>query len=249
MHGTLPDKQRMTVWRAKQIAGTLSFPSKMPSTSYDLPATACILGAKLAKIEGTACSSCYALHGGGRYSMANAQKGMHYRLRSLGHPQWVEAMVFLLKRTHSKSAIRVDLGLVGVRLQRHGGSRFKWATPGFHRWHGSGDLQSIEHFANICEVARQTPKIAHWLPTQELGFVRRYVTSDGVIPCNLAVRVSSIMVDDPAPRRSWPLTSEVFAENIPAGAHICPAPHQGRVCGSCRACWSADVPHVGYAQH
>lgn len=42
----------MKIHEAKKIAGSLGFPSKMPGTSYGLPAQACILGAKLAKLPG-----------------------------------------------------------------------------------------------------------------------------------------------------------------------------------------------------
>ena len=46
---------------AKEITGGLSKPSKMPGPSYNLPAAACITGAKLAKVPGTVCYGCYAL--------------------------------------------------------------------------------------------------------------------------------------------------------------------------------------------
>lgn len=234
----------MKISEAKRTAGTLSFPSKMPSTSYDIPATACVLGAKLARIPGTICSSCYVLSGHGMYLRANAVKGMQRRLQSLAHPNWTEALVVLLKRQHGKKTFRVDLGFAGIRA----GRRFRENVSGHHRWHGSGDLQSVDHFAKICEVARRTPKIKHWLPTTELGIVRRYIDNGGTIPANLVVRVSSIMTDG-THRRRWPLTSSVFSEQPPPNAHICPAPTQGHVCGSCRACWSPEVAHVAYQQH
>ena len=239
---------RMSLAEARRIVGSLSFPSKLPSTSFDIPATACVVGSKFAKIPGTACSQCYALGGKAKYQMANAVKGSQRRLAGLHHPLWVLAMVRLLAHYHSKPRIKVDLGITGLRLQRKGGSRFRWNEPGFHRWHGSGDLQSTEHFAAICSVAAATPKIAHWLPTQELGMVKEYLKRGGSIPDNLVVRVSSIMVNDPV-RRAWLTTSSVFGGEPPADAWKCPAPSQGHVCGSCRACWSHDVAHVAYELH
>ncbi len=238
----------MKIGEAKRIAGTLSFPSKMPGTSYNLPAQACITGAKLAKIPGTACASCYALHGGGFYSRGNAVKGQRRRLVAINDPRWTAAMVEILLHAHASGRIRVDLGLVGVRLQRLGGSRWRYNEAGFHRWHDSGDIQSVEHFAKICEVARRTPKIKHWLPTQELGFVRRFLARGGELPGNLVVRVSNVMIDS-SPRRNWPHTSSVFRLQPPDGAHRCPAPTQGNRCGDCRACWSSDVAHVAYELH
>jgi hypothetical protein len=79
---------------AKQITGGLSKPSKMPGPSYNLPATACQTGAKLAKVPGSVCSGCYALKG--RYRFPNVQKALNRRLNSLNHPQWIEAMVVLI---------------------------------------------------------------------------------------------------------------------------------------------------------
>ena len=79
---------------AKQITGGLSKPSKMPGPSYNLPATACRTGAKLAKVPGSVCSGCYALKG--RYRFPNVQKALNRRLNSLNHPQWIEAMVVLI---------------------------------------------------------------------------------------------------------------------------------------------------------
>ena len=79
---------------AKEITGGLSKPSKMPGPSYNLPAIACITGAKLAKIPGTVCHGCYALKG--RYRFSNVRLALARRLESLQHPRWVEAMTALI---------------------------------------------------------------------------------------------------------------------------------------------------------
>ena len=80
---------------AKEITGGLSAPSKMPGPSYNLPAAACITGAKLAKIPGTVCYGCYALKG--RYRCSNVRLALARRLESLKHPRWVEAMTALIQ--------------------------------------------------------------------------------------------------------------------------------------------------------
>ncbi len=67
---------------ARQITGGLSAPSKMPGPSYNLPATQCITGAKLAKIPGSVCHGCYALKG--RYRFNNVKAAMARRLEALG---------------------------------------------------------------------------------------------------------------------------------------------------------------------
>ena len=80
---------------AKKITGGLSAPSKMPGPSYNLPATQCITGAKLAQVPGSVCHGCYALKG--RYRFNNVKAAMARRLEALGHPDWIAAMTVLIK--------------------------------------------------------------------------------------------------------------------------------------------------------
>ena len=126
---------------ARQITGGLSKPSKMPGPAHNLPAVACKTGAKLVKIPGSVCAGCYALKG--RYRFRNVQDALQRRLQALDHPQWVEAMIVLIKP-------------------------HKW-----FRWHDSGDLQSLEHLQNIFRVCRSTPGTQHWMPTREAQILKR----------------------------------------------------------------------------
>jgi len=79
---------------AKEITGGLSKPSKMPGPSFNLPATACITGAKLVNVKGSTCSGCYALKF--RYNFKKAKKAMARRLAKLHDPRWVDSMVTLI---------------------------------------------------------------------------------------------------------------------------------------------------------
>ena len=79
---------------ATAITGGLSAPSKMPGPSMNLPAVACITGAKLVKVAGSTCSGCYALKG--RYRFPNVKDAMARRLSRLHDPRWIEAMVTLI---------------------------------------------------------------------------------------------------------------------------------------------------------
>ena len=81
---------------ATQITGGLSAPNKMPGPSINLPAVACITGAKLAKVRGSTCSGCYALKG--RYRFPNVKEAMNRRLAKLHDPRWIEAMVTLIDK-------------------------------------------------------------------------------------------------------------------------------------------------------
>ena len=79
---------------ARLITGGLSAPNKMPGPSINLPAVACITGAKLVKVKGSTCSGCYALKG--RYRFKNVRDAMQRRLDKLHDPRWVESMVTLI---------------------------------------------------------------------------------------------------------------------------------------------------------
>jgi len=238
----------MNIKEAKAIAGSLGYPSKMPGTSYGIPAQACITGAKLAKVPGSTCSSCYALKG--NYIFRGVKKSQAARLEAIRHESFVEAMVVLLTAAHARG-----------RNPKTGETMDK-----FHRWHDSGDLQSRDHLARICAVARATPWLRHWLPTREGQIVKAFVRDGGTIPANLTIRLSATMIDGAAPT-AWPQTSTVHSDNLtlrastwtaivardaepaaPVG-HVCPAPQQGNKCGECRACWSADVANVSYHVH
>ena len=130
----------MYKYEAERITGGLSAPGKMPEGSYNLPATACQTGAKLRLIPDTPCYKCYAFKGNYvRYPAV--QKALQRRLKSLDHPQWVEAMTVLVKG------------------QKH------------FRWHDSGDIQSVDHLKKIFEVCKRTPDTKHWLPTQERKYL------------------------------------------------------------------------------
>jgi Gene product 88 len=215
----------MTIKAATAIAGSLGYPSKMPGTSYGISAHACHVGAKLAKVPGSVCFGCYALKG--NYKRSSVTIAHERRIASLSNPAWTMAMVTLLTAAHKPGA----------------------KGAGWHRWHDSGDLQSIEHLTKICAVASATPHIRHWLPTRELAMVTRYVANGGTVPQNLTIRVSATMVDGNA-TKAWPTTSGVHHKSAPPdGTNVCPAPTQGNECRDCRACWQRGVEHVSYHKH
>ena len=209
----------MLAVEAREIAGTLSNPSKMPSKGTSTPAWECNVGARLRNVKGSTCADCYATKG--RYVMPTVNDAMVKRFNGLRHPRWVDAMVKLI-----------------------GGLR----EPYF-RWHDSGDLQGIWHLANIVKVATLTPTVHHWIPTREYAVVKAYMDSGGTIPSNLVIRQSAPMVDGPPPQSRYGLpTSTVHKDGAPIGRK-CPAANQDGECKDCRACWNADVPNVSYGIH
>lgn len=233
----------MNLTEAKKIIGSMGFPRKMPGTSYGISANACKAGAELAKIPRTICSDCYALRD--QMSWPNVQKAYMRRLEAISNPLWIYAMVHVLNHLHAEPTYRIDLGLrPGPKLRRLG-SRYRMNPMGFHRWHDSGDIQSVEHLEKIVEVCRQTPNIKHWLPTREISILRAW---GGEVPDNLTIRVSATMIDG-APPKGWLHTSTVHTTTPPSDAYECPAYRQHHECGACRACWSNNVPVVSYLQH
>ena len=220
----------MTKAAAERIAGTMGFAGKMPGTTYGIPAKACHTGGKLAQIPGTVCADCYALKG--NYIYPSVEKSQETRLASIDSPHWENAMVMLLNWHMAKGVNRK-----GEKIDtKH------------HRWHDSGDIQSEAHLDKICNVARRTPKVNHWLPIKELKMLLSYVAKGNTIPGNLVIRVSGTNVDGPATKQ-WKHTSVVYTETSPKGAHRCVAPDHDGHCGPCRACWSHDVAQTAYLKH
>lgn len=219
----------LTLKAAQDIAGSIGFPSKMPGTSYGISAESCVTGSKLAKIPGSVCYGCYALKG--NYIYPSVKTAHAKRESGIDSPHWVAAMVAIIQWS-----------------QRNGKNRQgEPIALGYHRWHDSGDLQSESHLAKICDVARQTPAIRHWLPTRELAMVKAYQANGGIVPKNLVIRVSATMVDGPA-TKAWSTTSTVHESSKPRG-RTCPAPTQDNACGDCRACWNPRVKNVSYHKH
>ena len=207
----------MKVKEIERRIGTLSDPSKMPCYGHSTPAEDCITGSKLAKLEGTICSICYANKG--RYRFPNVQKALKKRKRAIKLKGWVSMMTDLI--------------------------RFK-EKSGFFRWKDSGDVGSVDELKKIAQIARNLPDIVFWLPTREYAFVRQYMEQYGAFPDNLTVRLSAYMIDGPPPialavKLGLP-TSGVSSDDD----CNCPAPKQGHKCLDCRACWDKGVNNINY---
>jgi hypothetical protein len=206
-----------TIKQLQAIVGSLSSPSKMPGWAYGIPAQNCILGSILAKKKGSVCFSCYALKG--MYTFPVVKAAQRKRLESISQPNWVDTMTELIGKKYRKVT---------------GSGRV-------FRWHDSGDLQSVEHFSKIVEIANNLPDIRFWIPTRERKIVQSF---KGEIPSNLVVRISMQMVGQEAVKSSYP-QSTVDAEK----GFQCPAPNQENSCGDCRACWNPEIPSVNYHKH
>ena len=207
----------MLVKEAKELGVISTKNTKMGSTTFAIDAFACKVGSKLAKIEGTPCFSCYARKLQKlRPSVDTGWKANLAKWNASDPILWIKAMAFQIER---------------------------YNVDGFHRWFDSGDLQSLEMLDAIVEVAKATPQIKHWLPTQERGIVKQYRKP---IPDNLIIRVSASMVNGDKP--SFDHASQVFYKVDPKGFE-CGASKRGNACGPCKACWDKSIDFISYPKH
>lgn len=239
-------KGKLTIGEAVAIAGVLGKPSKMPGYSYGLSALLCHRGSEMSKVPGSICSACYALTDW-YLTWRPLHKGQARRFAGLQHPQWEDAMVLQIEH-------------------------FTTREVPFFRWHDSGDLQGVWHLERIVRVCERTPWVKHWLPTRQYEYVRDFLAAGGVIPPNLTIRLSALMIDAEPPRelpgvplRPGDIVIPPELYHLPtstvhtAGAELplqgkgciqCAADkHTAYKCLNCRACWDPRVRNVSYAEH
>ena len=160
----------MNIKTAKKVTGHksgLGKPSKMPGYSTSIPASACKMGMKLAKVAGSVCSDCYAMKG--NYMFPSVVTGLISRLKALHDPRWVEGMTKLV-------------------------GHYTDPDDPFFRIHDSGDFQSVEHILQWVAVARALPWVKFWAPTREKSMVKLARAMAGEWPENLVIRLSAPMV-------------------------------------------------------
>ncbi len=208
--------------------GRLATPEKMPCHSYNLPTTTCRVGSTLRSVKGTVCSKCYG-HNRGRYAYPFVRKASERRYAALmadapnGFVNWVRDMVTCINY---------------------------YERSGYFRWHDIGDLQSAAHLDAICDVARQTPNVQHWLPTREYKLLRDWRASGNHEPDNLTIRVSGLLIDRECPKvcdfpRGSVVTQWGNAEGVPCTAQST----ERATCEDCRLCWNKNVESVQYKLH
>ena len=119
----------------------------------------------------------------------------------------------------------------------------------YFRWFDSGDVYDVRLAEKIYQVMVETPDVKHWLPTrmhkfakfadvlarmQALPNVMVRPSSDSVTGDFVAGLHGSTIVPDTTPRD---------------GVTLCHAATNAGKCGPCRACYSKEVPVIGYLAH
>ena len=212
----------MLVKESKTYGNISNRNTKMPGTTFAIDAFACNVGSKLALNPGTPCYECYARKLQRlRPSVDQGWKSNLSKWKQSKPEAWEQAMVFQILR---------------------------YNTDGFHRWFDSGDLQSIGMLQSIVNVCLMTPKIKHWIPTQERGVVKQFKKLGGVIPNNLVIRGSASLLNGAMPK-GFSHGSQVFTKGHAPKGKECRARTRNNSCGPCRDCWDESVEFVSYPKH
>ena len=208
---------------------SLSKPGKMETFGYSTSALDCKQGGKLNLVEGSVCHNCYARKG--RYVYSDVKRCLDRRLDKIkNEPYWMDAMVYILNHKKIKN---------------------KPLT--IFRWHDSGDLQSMEHFRKIIEIAKMTPQITHWLPTKEVKLMKAFIKTGEKLPKNLNLRVSAFMINGKPVKLKGMTTSVVITKDRvgKTPGFDCPVyadSDHGSKCGSCDMCYKSKR-RINYIEH
>lgn len=209
----------ITLKQAKECAGTLGKPSKMPGYAYGISAFNCITGSKLAQIEGSVCHGCYARKA--NYKYPSVMIAHQKREANLGSKEWEQAMI--------------------LQIERSGTDCF--------RWHDSGDLQNVGHLFAIVNVCNALPHVKFWLPTKEKGMLSTAIRLGLIVPDNLVIRLSAAMVDSDKVNRTLTGNVSLVQDKTELQGFHCKAPDQNGKCESCRACWDKSIATIVYFKH
>lgn len=208
-----------TLKSAQAIAGSLGKPSKMPGYAYGISASLCKTGQQLAKLENSVCSNCYACKA--NYKYPSVVSAHNKRLANLATSAWVDAMVFMIRKTGDN----------------------------YFRWHDSGDLQSLDHLQAIVKIAESLPSVNFWLPTKEKGILNAAKSAGIVVPDNLTIRLSAAMIDSDKVNKALTGNVSLVQDKAQLSGFHCKAPEQNGKCEDCRACWSKDIETIVYFKH
>jgi hypothetical protein len=148
-----------------QNTAVLTRTSKMPGKSFGIGAWRCKTGGKLAKLQGSTCSKCYALKGAYTWRGYNEAEAKRWDL--INRPEEFKAMM-----------------IKGLNRLR---------KPEF-RWFDSGDVQSEAMAHMILDICEATQKLTHWIPSREIK-IWRNVLKTRKLPDNVTLRISAHMID------------------------------------------------------
>ena len=120
----------------------------------------------------------------------------------------------------------------------------------YFRWFDSGDMYDIKLADKILEVMTLTPWVNHWLPTRmhKINKFKKVLDVMASLP-NVVIRLSSDSVrGQTVPGNT---TSTIIGQDQLGTftGTVCKSYENQGKCGTCRACWSKDIPVIAYVQH
>jgi hypothetical protein len=119
----------------------------------------------------------------------------------------------------------------------------------YFRWFDSGDIYALALAYKILGVMKLTPHVKHWLPTRMHKFPKfqSVLAAMQALP-NVMVRNSSdsVLGEYIAGIHGSTIVPDT---NDREGITLCHAATNAGKCGPCRACYSKDVPVIGYLAH
>lgn len=238
--------EKLTVKKAQEVVGTIADGnSKILGSTFSLPAQLCQTGSKLAKIEGSVCSNCYALSG--FYNMPSVKKSL-----ALNH---VLISSVLNKTTDSRLYVLAYAFLVAKTALK----KAKKEQEGFdlHRVFASGDFINERHVSLYNSIASLLPAVMFWIPTKEKGHVSRFQAfmheiGETMQP-NMVIRVSYAMVDHSVIATDSATPHSIVVSDwskAPRHAFWCSAQlSENGACNDCRECWNGENKLIAYKQH
>ena len=199
----------------------LSKAGKMPCRSWSLEAIRTCPAAK--KPDGSlvdACRGCYATEG--NYNFPSVKGSREHNRTDWKRDAWVDDMVQALDNDR------------------------------YFRWFDSGDMYDLKLANKILEVMKRTPWCNHWLPTR-MHKIRKFagiIETMQALP-NVVIRLSSDSVRGELVEglTTSTILGQDQLDNVPEGIEVCKSYENSGKCGTCRACWSKDVPVIAYVQH
>ena len=217
----------MLCTEAIKITGGLSAPSKV-GAGYSIPASCCITGTRLRKVEGSVCRKCYA-HNRNRYAFPSVKAAMDYRYHALSNPAWVAAMVRQIK----------------------GKAYFRWHDSGDLQ-----SVQHLKNIVEVCRQTPETKHwlpTKEWGGLEKgkwaKKIVERWQEKGGKIPPNLVIRKAMYFLDQDPPDD---LPGAYCAVATQRSRVTCPSTlKKGTNCeqNNCRKCWNPKVRLVRYREH
>ena len=120
----------------------------------------------------------------------------------------------------------------------------------YFRWFDSGDIYDLRLAKKILEVMQQTTWCSHWLPTRMYKFAKFLPVFESMeLLSNVVVRYSSDSVTGETISGKTTSTITPYAIDDTAIISVCRAYERQGKWGTCRACWSKDVPVIAYPAH